>query len=246
MDGQVAAGPLKVLQNERLNWANVWQANEEPPPIPVHCMEALPRKSPEEMRAASRAFSQRTAATVDGFHLRQLEMLEDQGLVALACLLEAVEIAGRLPPQLRFIIVALIPKPTSALRPIGAFPCLYRFRGRLRRDMCLAWEQQHPRSYLAAGTGRSAVDAVWRQAVRAEATAHTPGTLAVSVLWDASKFYERFSHPKLVERAEALGFPMTILRVALFAYRSARHLATGQWVTSALYPARCGRKCKGF
>eukprot|EP00959_Pyramimonas_sp_CCMP1952_P297964 6233031-Pyramimonas_sp.AAC.1 len=62
-----------------------------------------------------------------------------------------MECVGDLPEQISAVLLALLPKPSGGYRPIGVFCSWYRVWGRCRRSHALAWEQQHPRRYWAAG-----------------------------------------------------------------------------------------------
>ena len=83
--------------------------------------------------------------------------------------------------------------------------------------------QQHDQPFLAAGKGRSAQDAVWRQALRAEA-AVAQGRHAATVLWDLSKFFEYLSHSRLWDEGLRLRFPVALLRLSLSMFASKRIL----------------------
>ena len=71
------------------------------------------------------------------------------------------------------------------------------------------------------GKGRSAVDAVWRAAVLAEAAAGD-GMESATNLQDMTRFYERIDHGLLAKRALQANFDPKILRVCLQAYRGPR------------------------
>lgn len=160
-DGVVIADPLQILAAERKKWQEMCHAEEAAPseiaPSPT---DQLPALTAAELRQAARAFPESTTSTVDVFHLRHLAILSDQGLEVLAVILQAVERTGRVPPQLRFNLVALFPKPTGGFWPIGIFPAVYRLLGKARRSVCAQWESQHDRPYFAARSGRAPVDTV--------------------------------------------------------------------------------------
>ena len=88
--------------------------------------------------------------------------------------------------------------------------------------------------YFAAGRGRCASDAVWRQAVRSDAQCQA-GEHAAAILWDISKFYERFDYILLSNQARELGLLMALLTLAVSVYRCARNLAQGGAVEAGLY-----------
>ena len=66
----------------------------------------------------------------------------------------------------------------------------------------------HDRDYFAMGKGRSAVDPVWRNALKAEtAVARRQGRHAACLMWDLSKYYEHFEFNVMVRRALRLQVP---------------------------------------
>eukprot|EP00959_Pyramimonas_sp_CCMP1952_P474576 9503707-Pyramimonas_sp.AAC.1 len=75
------------------------------------------------------------------------------------------------PEQLRLVMLAMLPKPTGGLRPIGIFTSPYRLRGKCRRQEALLWEEDHKHDTFAAHGSKSASDVVWRQTARSEAAA---------------------------------------------------------------------------
>ena len=233
-DGIVTADPRQLLQAEKREWSSTWSANEAAPKLVAGNRDALPRLQPQYLRATSLAFNIRSAQSTDGFHMRHYALLDDEGLSALAIILEAIESIGWLPPQLRLVLVLLIEKATGGLRPIGIFVSLYRLWGKARRPICDKWEAGNDRIYFAAGKGRSASDAVWRQAVKAEAGCQN-GEQAAAFLWDVSNFYEMFRFSVVRERAVQVVFSAVLTKVALSAYQCARHLAYAGMIVEALF-----------
>ena len=244
-DGSRAADAVGELQAHHDKFKELWDARsgDGPPGRLVDHgawggVRALGRMSVDRIREASMSFSPGTASTFDGFHPRHFSLLEDKGLEMVAALLEAVEELGELPDGLDAMMIALLPKKGGAgVRPIGLFPALYRLWVRARRREAVEWEGRHARDYFAASAGRGALDAVWRQAAEAEAAA---GALdqAAAVLWDLEAFYERFNYDLLVQRARESGFPLTLLRVALAAYRGARFVTQCGRAAPALFASR--------
>ncbi len=70
---------------------------------------------PAHLRGVARTFKRQTAQTYDGFHPRQLGDLSDSALETLATILQAVEITGSWPRQLRLVM-------TAAAETKGWFP----------------------------------------------------------------------------------------------------------------------------
>ncbi len=103
---------------------------------------------------------------------------------------------------------------------------LYRLWARIRKPLVTEWEARNDRPYLSAGKGRGPQTAVWRQAARAEA-ATGRRQHAGSLLWDLASFFEAVKREPLWHRARRLGFPMTVLKVAMGVYSSVRMLTLG-------------------
>eukprot|EP00959_Pyramimonas_sp_CCMP1952_P157277 3288947-Pyramimonas_sp.AAC.1 len=91
--------------------------------------------------------------------------------------------AGSLPFQLRAVIVAMLPKPSSGFRPIGVFPSLCRLWGKCRRGFAVQWGTANQRVFWAAGQYKSARDVVWRQTARSERS-RNQSQHACTLLWD--------------------------------------------------------------
>ena len=80
-----------------------------------------------------------------------------------------------------------------------------------------------PRAYWSSDAGRSALDSVWRQAVRAEAQVGE-GEAAASCFWDIRKFFDRIPWYKLVARSLRAGLPAALVRALVSTYEHGRFL----------------------
>ncbi len=99
-DGSVSATPLDVLDATRRKYAAYWKAVERPVEYRWGgSCQPLPRLTPTQLRSASLGFSRRTSSTYDGWHVRHIGLLSDEGLEVLATLLEAIERSSRWPSQ---------------------------------------------------------------------------------------------------------------------------------------------------
>ena len=112
-------------------------------------------------------------------------------------ILGIAESRGAWPKQLSRVQLPLLEKPLGGFRVIGLFSGLYRIWGKARRPILKVWGAKNTRSYLAASSGRSVVDTVWRQAIKAEATKAKPDHEAAALLWDLVKYYESLEHHRL-------------------------------------------------
>ena len=229
-EGVLTGDPAALLEGQRKKFKKLWAAADDPkepnaegqqqdPPL-----EGLRRLTADVLRAAARTFSPKTSSTFDGLHPRHFDALSDEALSTLALLLEAFEETGRWPPCISSVVTALIPKAKGGVRPIGLFSGAYRIWARARRPEAAEWERKNHREFFAAREGNGALDAVWTQALRNERGALNQKFTA-ALLVDLASFYEHFNHKKLQERADRLGFPPRITRLALAGYRCARYIS---------------------
>ncbi len=251
-DGVVTADPLKLLEGYVGKYDRLWNSDAQATaeggakrtPWSEAVVEPLPRPTPEEIRAASRSFSHRTAVTFDGFAMRHYELMSDDALSLVADHVEIMERSGEMPPQLAMVPMPMLEKPRGGHRAIANFASLYRLWTRLRREVVRQWEHSNEREYFAAGKGRSPHDTVWRQAARAEA-AVSRGEQSAAVLWDLASFFETIRREPLWHKARRLGFPPAVAKVAFHAYEATRCLSISGVIARPLaaadgVPAGCG------
>ncbi len=194
----------------------------------------LPRPTPAQLRAASMSFSSITMVAYDGIALRHYSLMSDAALSYVADFIELLEITGELPPQLGLTAMPLIEKARGGHRAVASLVGLYRLWARLRKPVVGEWESRHERPYLAAGKGKSPQATVWRQACRSEAAVGR-GRCSGTVLWDMASFFEAIKRVPLWHRARKLGFPLTVLKVALTTYESVRMLSLGGAMSAPLH-----------
>ena len=187
--------------------------------------------APDVLREVALSFPRRTGISSDGIHVRHLALLPGDALHALATIILVIEQLRLLPTQVQRLLIFLIPKATVGRRPIMLAPALYRWWARARRPLAEQWEADQDHPFSAASKGRTAIDPVYRRAVRAEAAA-AEGRCVVTGLWDISKFYERIVHGLLVRRAARCGAPMRALTVCLGMYRAVRYLTISPYVSA--------------
>ena len=247
-DGTITADPCLLLEKQAEEWHSEWQAAPQEP-VPGELLwwasldsqankaEALGCVEPDAIRTASKRFRETTATSIDGLHVRHFSLLCDTGLRVLSVLFLAMEASGKIPAQVRALLVILLPKPTGGTRPIDLFPAVMRLWGRCRRSVAEAWESAHDRDYIAAGRDRSATDATWRAAARAESSVGTEEAAATS-LFDMVRFFERIRFEWLFERAERHGFDLRILRICLAMYMSPRFISGANRVVKAVSARR--------
>jgi hypothetical protein len=153
------------------------------------------------LKAAALKFKFATTAP-DGLHPRHLAHLSDEGIQALADILNAAEIIGNFPDKLQSLIIALFDKPTGGTRPIGWYRAIFRVWARARRHLWQHWERSSGENHIfGAGEGRTVSDIVWRQSVRAEINVLKKG-FSGAVLFDMIKCYEYVQHMRLVREGD--------------------------------------------
>ncbi len=232
-DGVVTTNTAEVVDSYRRKYVTRWNGHlggrdEEQPrstsPWASAPRCALPRTSAAELRAASKEFSADTAVAFDGLALRHYGMISDDGLEVLADIILAMELVGRLPPQLDALVMPLIGKERGGHRAITLATSLYRLWGRLRRSVSQQWEAEYERPYFAAGKGRRVQDVVWRQLVKAEA-GEGEGRASAAVLWDMASFYDAINRTRLWTLVRRHNFPLAVARLAFSMYDAPRALA---------------------
>ncbi len=231
-DGILTAEPAAVMEAYRDKYVKRWngahgkQAEHQPrsnPPWAQARRCAFPRTDAAALRSTSMAFPRDTAVAFDGIAMRHFAMLTDDGLETLADIILAMELIGRLPPQLNALIMPLLAKDRGGHRAITTASSLYRLWGRLRREATQAWEAAHDRPYFAAGKGRRVHDVVWRQLVRAEAGSGE-GKSSIAIAWDMAAFCDTLNRARLWKLVVRHDFPLVIARLAFAAYDAPRAL----------------------
>ncbi len=191
--------PLEVLKAERERLSAVWGCTQYRQPYfeaPEGSHKDLPALDVEHALRAARTFPRRTAQTWDGFHPRHYAMLEVHQMAAVIDLVSFMEAVGLAPSALQAIMAKLIPKHKAehvervSMRSIGLMPSLYRFWARLRQPVAKQWEADHKTPMLAHQSGRSIMELVFIQSLRAESGQLQEGQKlhTGAFLWDLSNF----------------------------------------------------------
>ncbi len=169
--------------------------------------------------------------------MRKIALVGDEGLEVLATLLAAIESSAKWPTEISLTTMPLIGKPKGGHRAIGKLAALHRVWAKARRPLAAAWEAEHDRPYFAAAAGVGPIDAVYRQAMRQEA-ACANGDAAAVILEDMESFYETINRDLLLVEAQALGFPLNLVRASLAAYSAPRVLTLNGIAAKELHPRR--------
>ncbi len=124
--GTMSSRPEALLGAQRDKFRAHWRPADGAYHYKWPSRDELPLQSPGHLRETALTFPWKTASTFDGFHPRQLADLTDDALTTLATLLQAVEVSGRWPRQVRMVMTPLLPKPKGGFRPIGLMAGVYR------------------------------------------------------------------------------------------------------------------------
>ncbi len=235
--GLMSAAPEAILNEVREKHRRQWKPADGPIQYAWSNRDELPGLTVEELRQASASFRVRTAVTYDGLHPKHIALLCDEGVETLATLYAAVEFAGSWPRQVALVVAALLPKVAGGFRSIGLMPAVYRVWAKARRKLSDAWELRHTRPYLAAAKGNGAIDTMWRLGTRQEADVGE-GLQAAVIAEDLKAFFECIGRERLAAEAEALGYPMALIRAAFGAYAHARVMTLQGRIARELYPTR--------
>ena len=219
-------------------WSSLWKEQQSIPEPPFPTVPRLPSISTKSLRKAAFSFKRATCALA-GIHPRHIGFLSDPALLALAQILEASEAIGTLPSQLLQVIMALLPKATGGLRPIGWCQSVARVWAKSRAGLVKTWQTTFASNRcFAAGKGKSAIDVVWRHSCKAELANHTEDQFGL-ILWDLHKCYELINHASLVQAGHKHSYPMAILRVTLALYRAPRRILLSGVISREIMPS-CG------
>ena len=167
----------------------------------------LPALAPDTIRRAAREFSTHTATSTGGFAMRHFALVSDDAPTLVSQWFKCMEILGTIPQQLRHVLVLLIPKATTGLRPVGIFCALYRLWAKCLTAMAQSRENLNPRPLT---------NPICRHAVAVECGVGKGGE-TVSVWRDFAQYYESMEHHILQANAETFCFPLPVHRVAVSA-----------------------------
>ncbi len=238
MEVSVTANPDALVDEEADKWEPLWRPPAvTPKPIRWGKVEPLPRPTVRDVRRAARRFKARTKVGVEGLSPRDMAELTDEVVEAYIDVMLTCERLGKVPDRVATVVVMLLNKKLGGRRPIGILPTMYRLWAAVRKPLLHEWERQWARAFFAAARGKSAADATWHRALRAE-HATLLGASAGSILWDLRKCFEHGDHSLLAAEAEALGFPMAMARLATDMYAAERRLCLDGAFSRPVRPTR--------
>ena len=237
----VPASAQQHVDAEASRWRVHWAGGEDMPPCqwPADLGPLPPMLELSLLKLALLSFPEGLGLGWDGIHPRCLLRLCDSVLLALLRLLFLCEATGTWPTWSTAVIVALLPKSSAGLRPIGLFPWLPKIWMKIRRQEAIRWELANDRPYLYAGPGKGANVATWTQAARAEHAASTALPLSYGMsLLDLVKAFDSVPWHVLVREGRRLGYNLWILRLSIAAYRAPRLIRIDGIVSKPVTPHR--------
>ena len=246
--GTYTGKPIDVLKQERERLMGIWGCQRRRAAIfeaTAADHEGLPPLTAEQGLRAACSFPRRTAQTWDGFHPRHFSMLKESQLEIVMDVLEVVELLGMTPSNIQAVYAKLIPKHTGnqleqiSMRGIGLLPSLYRLWARLRQTEARRWEKQHRTPLMGHQAGRSIMEVVFMQGLRAESgQQQEPRVHTGAFIWDLLNFYEHLNRQKLWDRACSTGFSKVVAAVALNQYSTRRFIGLEDLALPCDFPER--------
>ena len=120
---------------------------------------------------------------------------------------------------------------------ISVFHAVIRVYTKARAHIYKEWDDTVTDDFVAQGSARSALDPIWRAAVRAEAATGQQQAAATMAL-DIAAFFESIDWGLLRGRALAAGLPEPLVDTALALYALPRYISGDGVVERAQYPTR--------
>eukprot|EP00439_Symbiodinium_sp_Y106_P074941 s2732_g14.t1 len=163
------------------------------------------------------------APGVGGWNNRMLKQLPPGALEPLALFLNHMEATGKAPGQWRVVKFAMLAKNVSIERPIGLCDVVYKAWLQVRYSLVQAWMKQYEMRapWDAAKPGVTCLTVSISRIFKSEIAVAT-GRHRATVYLDLTTFYETLAHSRLIASAQELGFPATLLNIAIQIYRGAR------------------------
>jgi hypothetical protein len=232
----VTAELQKVVDHQALEYRKLWKADCKPRLAVDRGRKHHPRMTVQHIRGAAAKFKHATSTTLDGYHPRHLGMVSDAGVHALATLFMCMEAVGVPPPQLWFLTMPMLEKPSSGFRLILGQPAFMRVwdecKAKYMEEFCV----RNDRSYFGMAKGKSCEMIVFAQAARTEehiANRTDDDQLVVaSVQLDGKKYYESFNLDLLMRRFTEAGGDEVCAKVLSNYWRSSRHLRADGFFSS--------------
>ena len=148
--------------------------------------------------------------------------MSNEAFEALVELLNEVEHRLTWPAHLYHNFIVLMGKPAGGTRPIALMPVLYRLWTKIRREEIDAWESAWAGPWDAAVKGSSLRAAIL--GMLQDEIAVSRGRNTLTTLWGEEKFYDNIDVVQLIDKTEALEYPLCMLVLGLQVHMSPRGL----------------------
>ena len=230
----------------RQYWGDIWGDLEAPLEIPEFAALQAEAKNqvatwePLEVERVMKCFRRLSpkASGLDGISIDMLRNAPEAAVSSLIDIFHHMERHMELPTQCQTALIALLPKNTTAERPIALLSVIYRVWVRLRWPPLQKW-QQHAKLIMpweAAMPGVRVADVALNRMMKAEVT-QLRGLHAAQMLLDLSSFYDRARLSTLAKHGKDLQYPLPHLLLALQAYTGPRYLQGEGIVSKRLFPS---------
>ena len=233
-------GRQAEAEEQANEWGRHWgedEVNVKDITWPLPKGEELTPITVDRLEKAVMTFPAQTGLGWDGVHPRAIKRLPRVLKEELVTIIEVAERTGQWPKYSDEVVVNLLEKPAGGFRPINLFGLVQRVWTRVRKEDARAWEKRNDRPYLYAGVGRSANNAAWLMAARAE-LATSDGIVYAQVMLDLVKAFEYVPYDKMVEAAVAMGYPIWMLRLSVAAYKATRRVGVLKAMSRSVRPRR--------
>jgi hypothetical protein len=224
---------MDIVNSKATRWAELWRCEKEHrQPAWWEDLRRLAgeqEREPitlEDLQSGFKCFKAVVGLGIDKQNPRWWRDLPEAGHDALCRLLNQVEESLTWPSAMRQCLVALLPKTTSADRPITLTPGLYRLWSRVRRSSVAAWTSQWAAHWDMAVAGSSPLRAAIMRQLRLE-VASALGMSWAEMLWDISKFYDAVDLATVARVGADLQYPLTELLLGLQMATAPRRIRAG-------------------
>ncbi len=244
--GRQVVEPQAFVEAKAQSWSLLWESEHGPTRLTAPWWQDLrdaadaAERAPismADLKSVLKSFGPRVGVGADQQNPRWWASLPDQGIHALACVLEEVERSLQWPMATMCNVVALLPKTTVADRPITLTQALYRLWGRLRRFEVGNWSQTRAQHWDKVVKGSSPLRAALARQCKLE-MASAQGFSWSEALWDISQFYDHCTWEQIAHVGRQVDYPVISLYMGLIMHASPRRVQADGAVSSLIWPGR--------
>ena len=211
-------------------WQQIWKSQNTPVPAVVPELldravaetARLPALTPSLVQTRLKCLPDK-APGVEGWNNKMLKQLPREAIGPLTQMLNSVETTGQAPGQWLITKFAMLAKNQAIERPIGLCSVVYKAWLQMRYPLVQSWLQGYEKvaPWDSAVPGVTCLSVSIARVFKCEVAVAT-GRHRATLYLDLSTFYETLSHAKLIESAQVLNFPASVLNIALQIYRCGR------------------------